>query len=97
VTEVIWSPRSVSDLEEIRAYIEIDSPAWADLTVRRIVVAVERLQQFPDAGRIVPERQWSDLREVVSGTFRIVYRRHPARVEIATVFRGSRDFANLGL
>jgi toxin ParE1/3/4 len=97
VTEVVWSPRSVADLEEIRAYIETDSPAWADLTVRRLVAAVERLQQFPDSGRIVPERQSPDLRDIVSGADRIVYRRQPTTVEIATVFRGSRDFSNLGL
>lgn len=95
--KVVWSPRSVADLEEIRAYIETDSPAWADLTVRRLVTAVERLQQFPDSGRMVPERQSSELREVVSGNFRIVYRRQPTTVEVATVFRGSRDFSKLDL
>lgn len=93
--EVIWSPRALADLEEIRAYIDTDSPAWADLTVRRLVAAVERLQQFPDSGRVVPERRVPELREVVSGPFRIVYRRQSTTVEIATVFRGSRDFSNL--
>lgn len=95
--ELIWSPRSVADLEEIRAFIDADSPAWAELTVRRLVAAVERLQQFPDSGRMVPERQSPDLREVLSGNFRVVYRRGATRVEIVTVFRGSRDFSTLGL
>jgi plasmid stabilization system protein ParE len=97
VTELIWSPRAVADLEEIRAFIDADSPAWADLTVRRLVAAVDRLQQFPDSGRMLPERQSPDLREVISGNFRIVYRRRTTTVEIATVFRGSRDFSSLGL
>ena len=97
MTELIWSPRAVADLEEIRAFIEADSPAWADLTVRRIVAAVERLEQFPDSGRMVPERQSPELREVISGNFRIVYRRRETSVEIATVFRGSRDFSGLAL
>ena len=97
MTELIWSPRSVADLEEIRAYIEADAPAWADLTVRRLVAAVERLRQFPDSGRMVPERQSPELREIVSGEFRIVYRRRSGTVEIATVFRGTRDFPALGL
>ena len=88
---LIWSPRSIADLEEIRAYIAADSPAWAELTVQRLVATVERLQQYPDSGRMVPERQSPELREVVSGKFRIVYRRTPDLVEIATVFRGSRD------
>ena len=93
--ELLWSPRSVADLEEIRAFIEVDSPAWADLTVRRLVAAVERLREFPDSGRMVPERQLPDLREIVSGKYRIVYRRKPDLVEIATVFRGSREFPEI--
>lgn len=97
MTEILWSPRAEADLKEIRAFIETESPAWADLTVRRLVAAVERLREFPDSGRIVPERQSLELREVVSGNFRIVYRRKPALIEIATVFRGSRDFSSLGL
>ena len=93
--EIIWSPRSVADVEEIRAYIAADSTAYADLTARRLVAAVERLRMFPDSGRMVPERQSPDLREVLSGKFRIVYRRKPAVVEIAAVFRGSREFPEL--
>lgn len=90
--EIIWSPRSVADLEEIRAYVSADSTTYADLTVRRLVASVERLRMFPDSERIVPERQSPELREVLSGKFRIVYRRKPAVVEVATVFRGSREF-----
>jgi toxin ParE1/3/4 len=92
VIELIWSLRAIADLEEIHAYVAADSPAWADLTVRRIVASVERLRQYPDSGRVVPERQSPELREVVSAKFRIVYRRKPDLIEIATVFRGSRDF-----
>ena len=93
--ELLWSPRSVADLEEIRAFIDVDSPAWADLTVRRLVAAVERLRECPDSGRMVPERQLPDLREIVSGKYRIVYRRKPDLVEIATMFRGSREFPEI--
>ena len=92
MTELIWSPRAIGDLQEIRAYIAAESTAWADLTVQRLVATVERLRQFPNSGRMVPERQSPELREVVSGKFRIVYRRTLDLVEIATVFRGSRDF-----
>jgi len=92
VIELIWSPRALTDLEEIRTYIEADSPAWADLTIRRLVASVERLRLYPDSGRIVPERRLSEIREVVSGNFRIVYRRKLNMIEVVTVFRGSRDF-----
>ena len=69
MTEVIWSPRALADVEEIRLYIAADSAAYADLTVRRLVHAVERLRQFPDSGRIVPERPSHDLREVLAAAF----------------------------
>jgi len=97
VIDILWAPRAEADLKEIRAFIKADSQAWADLTVRRLVAAVERLREFPDSGRMVPERQAPELREIVSGNFRIVYRRKLTVVEIATVFRGSRDFSSLGL
>jgi hypothetical protein len=45
---------------------------------------------------MVPERQSPELREIVSGNFRVVYRRKQALVEIVTVFRGSRNFSSLG-
>lgn len=93
---VIWSPQAINDLAEIRAYIARDSPAWADLTVRRLVKAVEHLEQFPDAGRSVPECQSPVLREVIMGSFRLVYRRQPDKVEIVTVFRGSRNVSSIG-
>ena len=93
--ELIWSPQSVADVEEIRAYIAADSLLYADVTVQRIVAAVERLQMFPDSGRMVPERSSPELREVIAGKFRIVYRRTPTMVEIATVCRGSREFPSI--
>jgi toxin ParE1/3/4 len=92
VTGLIWSPQALRDPEGIRAYIALDSPLYADLTVRRIVAAVERLKAFPESDRIVPERNAPDIREVVVGRYRVVYRRKAGTVEIATVFRGSRQF-----
>jgi len=56
VTPLIWSPQSVKDIESIREYIAQDSPAHADLVVRKIVAAVQRLNSFPESGRMVPER-----------------------------------------
>jgi toxin ParE1/3/4 len=92
VTEIIWSPRALADVEEIRSYITADSAGYAELTVRRLVQSVERLRQFPESGRVVPERPSGELREVVSSSFRIIYRRRNAAVEIVTVFRATRRF-----
>lgn len=92
MTSIIWSPQSLRDLESIRAFVAVDSPVYADLVVRRIVAAVDRLHAFPESGRIVPERSDPAIREVIVRSYRVVYRVRPGRVEIATVFRASRLF-----
>lgn len=92
MTTLVWSPQALRDLESIRAYLAEDSPVYADLVIRRVVAAVERLSDFPESGRIVPERNSSEIREVIVRPYRIVYRLRPGVVEIATVFRASRLF-----
>jgi addiction module RelE/StbE family toxin len=95
VTPIIWSPQSLRDLEGIRAYIAQDSPHYADLVVQRIVAAVERLQAFPESGRVVPELDRPEIREVITKPYRVVYRYSGQSVEIATVFRSSRQIPEI--
>jgi toxin ParE1/3/4 len=90
VTAVIWSPRAVADLESIHAYIARDSPSHADIVVRRIFAAVDRLASFPKSGRVVPELRRPALREVIVRPYRVVYRLRRGKVEIATVVHAAR-------
>jgi toxin ParE1/3/4 len=90
VTSVRWTEQAQADLEAIHAYIGRDSPHYAGLTVERLVGAVERLQEFPESGRIVPEYQNRALREVLEGSYRIVYLRLPTEVQVLTVTHGAR-------
>lgn len=95
MTDLTWSPQAIRDLEGIRAYIALDSPVYADAMVRRFMAAVEHLKTFPEAGRMVPERNDPQIREVILKAYRIVYRRRHESIEIATVFRASRMFPDL--
>ena len=90
MTRIIWSPRSLRDVESIRDYIARDSPRVADLVVARIIKVVERLETFPESGRKVPERNDPEIREVIAAPYRVVYRLREGNVEIITVFRASR-------
>jgi toxin ParE1/3/4 len=90
VTPITWSPQALRDVESIRDYIAMDSPRYADLVVSRIIASVDRLEVFPDSGRIVPERGEPQIREVIVRPYRVVYRRRANGVEVATVFRASR-------
>ena len=72
--QIAWSPQSLRDLRAIRDYIAKDSEQYADLTIARIFSAVERLLHSPQSGRIVPERDNPEIREIIVGRFRVVYR-----------------------
>ena len=96
MTPITWSPQALRDIESIREYIALDSTRYAELVVGRIIAAVERLESFPDSGRIVPERGDPSIREVIVRPYRVVYRRRPMEVEIATVFRASRPLPDIG-
>ena len=95
MTRLRWSPRSVDDLEAIRGFIARDSSQYADLVIHRIVAAADRLTQFPEIGRIVPEVGEPRLRELIVRPFRVVYRIRPDLVEVVTVFRSSRQFPQI--
>jgi addiction module RelE/StbE family toxin len=95
LTAIIWSPQSLGDLEGIRAYVAQDSPRYAELVVQRIVATVERLEDFPESGRVVPELDRPEIREVITRPYRVVYRYRGESVEIATVFRSSRQIPDI--
>ena len=42
-------------------------------------------------GRVVPEAQLEDIREILYRTYRIIYRIIGERVEVIAVIHGSRD------
>jgi toxin ParE1/3/4 len=96
VIQLWWSFQALRDLEAIREYIAADSPRYSDLVVERIITAVERLRSFPESGRVVPERGDPQIREVIVKPYRVVYRHREGEVEIATVFRASRQFPDIG-
>jgi len=63
--------------------------------VQHIVAGVERLETFPESGRIVPELDRPEIREVIVKPYRVVYRYRGEAVEIATVFRSSRQIPEI--
>ena len=93
--QLIWSPRAAADLEAIREYIAYDSELYAGLTVSRLIAAASRLIQFPELGRVVPEFERPDLRELIVRPYRLVYRLRGEFVEVATVFHAARMFPDL--
>lgn len=95
MSRLIWSPRSLADLEAIREHIASDSEAYAGLVVARLVSAPSRLLEFPESGRMVPEFGRPNLRELAVRPYRLVYRLRGDIVEVVTVFHAARMFPDL--
>jgi toxin ParE1/3/4 len=92
VITIRWSPQAADDLASIRAFIARDSARYATLVVQRIAAAIDLLASSPQMGRVVPEIGDPDVREIIVGAYRIVYRYRRDTVEIITIFHGARLF-----
>ena len=87
---MVWTERALNDLCDIEDYIAQDSPRAAVAMVERLIARVETLREHPRKGRMVPEVGSKDIREVLVGNYRLVYRLKQNRIEVLQVFQGSR-------
>ena len=92
MTRVRWTDQAVDDLTSIRDFIERDSPRYGRLVAERLFEATSRIELFPESGRIVPELRRDDVREIIVGEYRVVYRLETETATLITVFRSSRLF-----
>ena len=88
-----WTDSALDDLEIIRDYIAKDSPYYAKRFIERIFDAAKKLQDHPQMGRLVPEANRDDVRELIFQGYRIIYHTKTYRVQIITVIHGSRNLA----
>ena len=89
---VVWSPLAIEQASEAARHIAEDSPPTARKWVDGLFACAGALRQFPRRGRRVPELDRSDLRELLFGSYRIVYRIEARRVAILTVRHSRRQF-----
>jgi addiction module RelE/StbE family toxin len=90
MVKVTWTNQALDDLEAICLFIARDAPSYAKLFANRVFESTERFEQFPLSGRVVPELGRNDLREIIVGNYRIIYRFVPGEVEILTIHHGAK-------
>jgi len=59
-----WTDPAIESLRNLHGYIAKDSEIYATSFVQRIVLAVEKLVDFPRLGRVVPEADEETIREL---------------------------------
>ncbi|ACE84289.1 type II toxin-antitoxin system RelE/ParE family toxin [Cellvibrio japonicus] len=91
MVEVIWTEPALQELDAIAEYIALDNPAAASRLVQDVFEKMERLERFPDSGRLPPELPHSIYREVVIPPCRVFYREDQQRIFILFVLREERQ------
>ena len=88
---VAWTKAADKNLQAIYDYIAQTSADYARRMIDKIVARAGQIAAFPLSGRIVPEFQFGQLREVFERPYRIIYLIRPDRIDIITVLHMSRD------
>lgn len=97
MAKVVWTEKASGHLQAIYEYIAHDSAVYSARFVRALVKSTVKLESAPLCGRLVPEFNDLQLREVIFQNYRIVYRatNDQRTVEILAVVHCARDFNKL--
>jgi addiction module RelE/StbE family toxin len=89
--KVHWTRTAETHLNDIYKYIEFDSPEYAKRVVDRLTSRSRQIADFPNSGRRVPEFDVDQIREVIEGSYRIIYRIKPDQIDVLAVIHGAMD------
>jgi toxin ParE1/3/4 len=92
---VRWTETATQDLEEAAAFIGRDSRFYAAALVQETRAAARSLRTFAERGRVVPEIDAPDIRELFIESYRLIYQVTADRVFILAFVHGTRDLTVL--
>lgn len=90
MVKVIWTDLAISDLKSIHEYISRDSKIYADRFIEKLISRVDQLENYPESGRIVPEFGKPELRELIEGNYRIIFKVKPDNVGIVRIHHSAK-------
>lgn len=65
---------------------------YSKLTIRKLFERTDILKTYPKAGRVVPEKNDENVRELIEGSYRIIYEIvSPDQINILAVYHSARD------
>lgn len=90
--EIVWSARASKDVHTIYQYIAMDSKFHANKWLDKIRGRINLLPEQPYMGRVIPEKSDPNLRELIDGNYRIMYRVSKKQIVIYRIMHASRFF-----
>ena len=96
MVKVNWTNSAMQDLDDIGEYISKDSLRYAELTIQALFNHTDILETHPNSGKKVEEFNDSSIRQLVKGSYRIVYKIITTeQIEILTVHNCARLISNI--
>ena len=91
--KVFWTEAALSQLQAIYDYISHTSPEYALRMIDRLTKRSIQIAEFPYSGRVVPEYELNELREVFQSPYRIIYliNSEQLQIEVLAVVHGARS------
>jgi len=86
--KIVWSPLAIERVTKIAEYIALDNPSAAQMWVETLFDKIQPLKSSPKSGRIVPETRQEDIRELIYGNYRIIYRIEKNKISVLIVRHG---------
>lgn len=92
MVRIKWTIQAKEDLKGIAKYIALDSAKYAKLQVARIKIRTQILKTHIRIGKITPEINNPDIRELVEGNYRIIYKiKSEKKISIITIHHAARN------
>ena len=83
--KIVWSELAVDRLNNIIDYISEDNIQNAISWAQGVFDNVDKLANFPEMGRILPELNNDKIRELIHGNYRIIYKLESNFISILTI------------
>lgn len=90
VQEVIWTGSAYKDLQNIVEFIAIDSEYYAMSFYEDVMDKAQTLNIFPHRGRVVPELNDQNMREIFIHSYRLIYKTFEDKIYIATIIHSAK-------
>ncbi len=91
--KVLWTDVAVAQLEALHDSVAQTSPEYARRIVDRLTKRSVQIAAFPFSGRAVPEYEINEVRQIIEGSYRIIYlvKEDENQIEVLAVVHSSRE------
>lgn len=83
--KIIWTQKAFDQFSEIHNYIKSDSPISAAKWAGALFDQVSKLESLPKMGRKLPEIKTENIREIIYGNYRIIYKISDESIQLMAI------------